>query len=142
MLFRSRRQLSDLLMALARHAERPPEALVALPGKPEDTIRAALLLAAAVPELEAEASSLKVEIDELDVVRKAEAATRDGLEKESRELARDRGRLEALVTQRSNLQQQTQAERRKAQAEADRLAHEAKDIKDLMDRLEIGRAHV
>ena len=38
------------------------------------------------------------------------------------ELARDRGRLEALVTQRSNLQQQTQAERRKAQAEADRLA--------------------
>jgi septal ring factor EnvC (AmiA/AmiB activator) len=134
-----RRQLSDLLMALARHAQRPPEALVALPATPEDTIRAALLLAAAVPELEAEASSLKTDIDDLDTVRKAEAETREGLEKESRELAADRSRLEGLVAQRSNLQQQTQAERRKAQAEADRLAHEAKDIKELMERLEVDR---
>jgi septal ring factor EnvC (AmiA/AmiB activator) len=135
-----RRQLSDLLMALARHAQRPPEALVALPASPEDTIRAALLLAAAVPEIEAEASSLKSDIDDLDAVRKAEAQTREGLEKESRELARDRSRLEGLVAQRSNLQQQTQAERRTAQAEADRLAHEAKDIKELMERLENDRA--
>ena len=135
-----RRQLSSLLMALARHAQRPPEALVALPTSPEDTIRAALLLAAAVPELEAEASSLKSDIDDLDTVRRAEAQTRQGLEKESQELARDRSRLEALVAQRSNLQQQTQAERRKAQAEADRLAHEAKDIKELMERLENDRA--
>jgi septal ring factor EnvC (AmiA/AmiB activator) len=126
-------------MALARHARRPPEALVALPATPEDTIRAALLLAAAVPELEAEASSLKIDIDDLDTVRKAEAQTRVGLDKESRELARDRSRLEGLVAQRSNLQQQTQAERRKAQAEADRLAHEAKDIKELMERLEVDR---
>ena len=135
-----RRQLSDLLMALARHAQRPPEALVALPASPEDTIRAALLLAAAVPELEAEASSLKSDIDDLDTVRKAETQTREGLDKESRELASDRSRLEGLVAQRSSLQQQTQAERRQAQAEADRLAHEAKDIKELMERLEDDRA--
>jgi septal ring factor EnvC (AmiA/AmiB activator) len=45
-----------------------------------------------------------------------------------------------LVAQRAKLQQQTQAERRKAQADADRLASEAKDIKDLMDRLEAERA--
>jgi murein hydrolase activator len=135
-----RRQLSDLLMALTRHAQQPPEALIASPTTPEDTIRAALLLASAVPELEAEAASLKGDIDDLDKVRKAEAATREGLEKESRDLARDRSRLEGLVAQRSNLQQQTQAERKKAQAEADRLAHTAKDIKDLMERLEAERA--
>jgi murein hydrolase activator len=134
-----RRQLSDLLMALARHARRPPEALVALPASPEDTIRAALLLAAAVPELEAEASTLKADIDDLEATRRAAAATRAGLDKESRELARERSRLETLVAQRSKLQQQTQAERRKAQADADRLAGEAKDIKDLMDRLEAER---
>jgi septal ring factor EnvC (AmiA/AmiB activator) len=135
-----RRQLSDLLMALTRHAQQPPEALIASPTSPEDTIRAALLLASAVPELEAEAASLRADIDDLDKVRKAEAATREGLEKESQSLARDRGRLEGLVAQRSNLQQQTQAERKKAQTEADRLAHTAKDIKDLMERLEAERA--
>lgn len=135
-----RRQLSDLLMALARHARRPPEALVALPASPEDTIRAALLLAAAVPELEAEASTLKSDIDELETIRRTAAATRQGLEKESRELARGRSRLEALVAQRAKLQQQTQAERRKAQSDAERLAREAKDIKDLMERLEAERA--
>lgn len=136
-----RRQLSDLLMALTRHAQQPPEALLALPSSPEDTIRAALLLAAAVPELEAKASSLKADIDDLDKVRKAEAATRTGLEKESRDLARDRNRLESLVAQRSSLQKQTQAERRQAQAEADRLAHEAKNIKELMEHIEDERAH-
>ncbi|MGE5537680.1 MAG: murein hydrolase activator EnvC family protein [Gemmatimonas sp.] len=134
-----RRQLSDLLMALARHARRPPEALVALPASPEDTIRAALLLAAAVPELEAEAASLRTEIEALDTVRKAGAQTRDELEKESRALARDRSRLESLVAQKSALQKQTQAERRKAQADADRLAREAHDIKELMERLEAER---
>lgn len=134
-----RRQLSDLLMALARHARRPPEALVALPASPEDTIRSALLLAAAVPELEAEASTLKADVDELDAIRRAAAATREGLEKESRELAAGRKRLQALVAQRSKLQQDTQAERRQAQADAARLAREAKDIKDLMERLEAER---
>jgi len=136
-----RRQLSDLLMALARHARRPPEALFALPASPEDTIRAALLLAAAVPELETQASSLKAAIDELETVRRTAAATREGLEKESQALAHDRGRLETLVAQRSALQSQTQAERRSAQADADRLAGEAKDIKELMERLEAERAH-
>lgn len=134
-----RRQLSDLLMALARHARRPPEALVALPASPEDTIRSALLLAAAVPELEAEASTLKADVEELDAIRRAAAATREGLEKESRELAAGRNRLQALVAQRSKLQQETQAERRQAQADATRLAREAKDIKDLMERLEAER---
>lgn len=134
-----RRQLSDLLMALARHARRPPEALVALPASPEDTIRAALLLAAAVPELEAEASTLKADVDDLETIRRTAAATREGLEKESRELAGGRKRLEALVAQRSKLQQETQAERRQAQADAARLAGEAKDIKDLMERLEAER---
>jgi len=135
-----RRQLSDLLMALTRHARRPPEALVALPASPEDTIRAALLLAAAVPELEAEASTLKADVDAIDAVRKAEASTREGLERESRELARDKSHLESLVAQKSGLQQKTQAERRKAQADADRLAREAHDIKELMERLEAERA--
>jgi septal ring factor EnvC (AmiA/AmiB activator) len=135
-----RRQLSELLMALTRHAQQPPEALLASPSSPEDTIRAALLLASAVPELEAEAASLRADIDELDKVRKAEAATREGLEKESADLVRDRTRLEGLVAQRSTLQRQTQAERQKAQAEADRLANTAKDIKDLMERLEAERA--
>jgi septal ring factor EnvC (AmiA/AmiB activator) len=134
-----RRQLSDLLMALARHARRPPEAMVAMPSSPEDTIRAALLLAAAVPELEAEASSLRAEIDSLDAVRRAGAETRAELEKESRELAQDRSRLETLVAQKSSLQKQTQAERRKAQADADRLAREAHDIKELMERVEAER---
>jgi septal ring factor EnvC (AmiA/AmiB activator) len=134
-----RRQMSDLLMALARHARRPTEALIALPASPEDTIRAALLLAAAVPELEAEASSLKADIDELEAIRRAAAASREGLDKESRELVQGRSRLEALIAQRSTLQQQTQAERRKAREDADRLAREAKDIKDLMERLEAER---
>jgi septal ring factor EnvC (AmiA/AmiB activator) len=134
-----RHQLSELLMALARHARQPPEALVALPASPEDTIRAALLLAAAVPEIEAEASTLKSDIDELETIRREAAATRQSLEKESRELARGRSRLETLIAQRANLQQQTQAERRKAQSDAERLAREAKDIKDLMERLEAER---
>lgn len=134
-----RRQLSDLLMALVRHARRPPEALIALPASPEDTIRAALLLAAAVPELEAEASTLKADIDAIDSVRKAEAAIREDLERESREFARDKAQLESLVAQKSTLQQTTLAARRKAQADADRLGREAHDIKELMERLEAER---
>jgi septal ring factor EnvC (AmiA/AmiB activator) len=134
-----RHQLSNLLMALARHARRPPEALIASPSSPEDTIRAALLLAAAVPELEGEASRLKAEIDSIDTVRRAEAATRASLERESGELAGDKKRLETLVAQKSALQRKTQAQRQQAQADADRLAREAHDIKELMERIEAER---
>lgn len=45
-------QLTRTLGALQRIAVRPPEALIAAPGNPADTVRSALLLRVAVPAIE------------------------------------------------------------------------------------------
>ncbi|MDF3075452.1 MAG: hypothetical protein K0S54_3119 [Alphaproteobacteria bacterium] len=60
-----RGQLAGLLGALERLANRPPEALLAQPGAPDDTVRAGLLLRSIIPRIEAAAAQLRTEIEDL-----------------------------------------------------------------------------
>jgi len=46
-------QYDEFLMALQRLARNPPEALALAPGEPVDAVRSALLLSAAIPQIEA-----------------------------------------------------------------------------------------
>ena len=136
---RKRDHLAQTLGALVRIAIHPPEAIVALPGRPLDTIRSALLLRAAVPPIEDRAYALSEELAELARLRDEIFVWRQELEGAVAALQAERDRLDFLVKQKSTLARQTEAERAAAIKRMKALAEEAKDLRDLLDRIRISR---
>lgn len=127
-----RQRLTDLLGALERLARLPPEAMIALPGAPQDTLRSATLLRAAVPQLELQAKALRRDIESLAVVRDDIIAKRADQQAKAKALGAERARLGGLLSRKAALENQTLAERQKAAETATALAGEATDLRELL----------
>ena len=132
---RRRVQIVRMLAALQRIARHPPAALIALPASPVETLRSAMLLRAAVPELERQAVALRNDIQILADVRRRISHTRAQLEQATVGLDAERDRLETLLDEKSRFAARTRVESRRARARAARLADQARDLHDLLSRL-------
>ncbi len=134
-----RAALGELLAALQRLTRLPPEAMIARPEPPADTVKSALLLRAAVPELKARADSLSQELAGLATLRTELAARRTELAGATQAMQRKQADIARLVQRRETLAQRTEEERAQVEARLTRLAGRAADLKDLLDRLEADR---
>lgn len=131
-------QLTSLLAALQRLALQPPEALLATPGAPIDTVRSAMLLSQAVPALEARASALKRDLEDLAILREEIVAQREALEERGRELSEELARLDAVLAQKQALEEETRREAEARQAELEAQTQEAEDTGELVASLPSG----
>lgn len=130
-----RNQFGRVLMALERLAGNPPEAVIAQPVSPADTVRSAILLRAVVPAIENRARILRSDLAtiaaarrEIDERRLALAAANDGLDGE-------RGRLDRLLQRQNELHRQTRVEGDAAAAHVRELAAKASDLRELLANL-------
>jgi septal ring factor EnvC (AmiA/AmiB activator) len=131
--------LTQLLAALERIARRPPEALMAYARTPQDTLRGAMLLRAAIPKIEAEAQRLRAEIADLARLGEQASARRETLAQEQSGLDAKRKELAALVAKKRERARTTKAEEDKAAARAQALAKEAGDLRELLAAIERDR---
>ncbi|HYE52294.1 MAG TPA: peptidoglycan DD-metalloendopeptidase family protein [Azospirillaceae bacterium] len=131
-----RAALTELLGALQRLSRLPPEALIAKPEPPSETLKSALLLRAAIPELKARADALSAQLAGLAEVRSGLAARRQEALAARAELERRQAELKTLAERREALSRATEAERQKVAANLGQLAARAEDLKGLLDRLE------
>ena len=138
-LARDRAQLAATLAALERMAIRPPEAMIAYPGNADDTIRSALLLRRYLPLFEQRATALRKDLAEIAVLREQIAARRADVERDSASLDRERAQLAALFGQKEALQRATEEEKREAARHTKALTDQAKDLRELMARVEAER---
>src|SRR3546814_18007967 len=95
------------LAALTRLSRNPPEALLLAPGEPIDALRGAILLRAAVPELQDRARTLREEITGLTRVRTDITAQLDTYKATNAALAGERKRIERLFVPTAALQKRT-----------------------------------
>lgn len=134
-----RGQLIGTLGALERMARRPPEALIAMPATPVETVRSALLLRAVVPRLEEDARQLREDVATLKTIRTQAQDKRQSLDAALDDLKRKRTEMAALHSRKNVLRDRAEAERRDVAARVDRLGQEATDLQDLLRRLEAER---
>jgi len=132
-------QLVDTLGALARLARQPPEAVLAMPRTPIETVRTALLLREIVPPLEHEADTLRAELAELADMHAAVAEKRTKLTAALTGLRRDRARLAALVDRKGKLLSSTEREQANVKSRLEKMAGEARTLQELLTRLEAER---
>jgi septal ring factor EnvC (AmiA/AmiB activator) len=138
-LHRRSEQYDQLLMALQTLARHPSETLALSAGEPIDALRSALLLGAAVPQLEAKARALQQELAGLSDLRDRISQKRGELVAESAALEKEHAAVMAAIAQKASLQEQAT---RGAAATGERLqalSSEASDLRDLLDRLEAER---
>jgi septal ring factor EnvC (AmiA/AmiB activator) len=133
---RRRGQYTRVMMALERLARIPPEALVVQPLSPSDTVRSAILLRAAVPEIERRAEWLRQELNGLTHARRQIADRRRELSTAAAALKGQRGRLALMVAKKKVLKQRTRNRSAKAERRVKALAGEAKSLRQLLARLE------
>ena len=129
-------QISELLGALQRLSRIPPEAMIARPESPVDTLRSALLLRSAVPILRDRAEALAGALQQFAELRTHLAERRAQAEKARADLASRQGDIAKLVERRQELQDRTQAEREQVADRMASLGNEAKDLRTLLEKME------
>lgn len=135
-LLKGRGNLAATLVALQRLSVMPRQALFFGPEKPIDMARSARLLSLTTPVLDARARSLQSELNEIKELRQEMARRRDDLTSALAKLAAENARLSDLVAKKSGLRQSTLAETEATRQRLSRLADQAKNLQDLIQRLE------
>ncbi len=134
-----RERLSRTLSALQRIALLPPEALAAAPGSPVDTVRSAMLLKVAVPEIETRVENLRADLNELAELKSRIEYERTALLSSRKNLSREKDGLNILIKRKQTLHSQTTSSQESVSARVKKLAQQARDMKDLVKKLEAER---
>lgn len=130
-----RTSISRLILALERIRRVPPEAMLARPEAPLKTAQSAMLMRDILPALNRQAEALRknlVDLQEIsdDLLKKRQTAL-----KASDALKKEHATLSALVTKREQLYASTQQDLKKRQEAARRISLEARNLQDLVQKL-------
>jgi septal ring factor EnvC (AmiA/AmiB activator) len=135
-LLQRRRQLTATLSILERLSRNPPRALMLSHGKPIEVVRRTMLLRATLPTIQHRAKDLREEIAELNDTRTALARQLTELRDAGRDHQSLRRQLEKLIARKDTLLKQTEAEKYRINRKMKKLAREARNLKELFQRLE------
>lgn len=132
-------EVAALLAGLQRLSRRPPEAMIASPSAPLDTVRGGMLLRAALPQVQQSALALRAELEEIEALQAEIAAERKRLAAARQSLLSERKKLESLAADRKRLAGRTEAESDRLERTVSRLSNSANDLRDLLRQIEAER---
>jgi murein hydrolase activator len=132
--------IAEVLAALQRIGRRPPPALLVRPEDALQSVRSAMLLGAVVPELRGEAESLTGDLADLVRVRKDMTGEREQLQREVAASTEQRQRMALLVGERQKRQAEVETALDAEQQRAAQLVRQVDNLKELIAKLELGRA--
>ncbi len=131
-----REKLGDTMAALARLSSQPPALLMLAPESPLDSARSGMLLAGLAPRLQADLEALAKAMAAVTKTRGEIAAKRRELIDHQKQLAAQQETLAALTVQRRALASEAVGAEKNAAEHLASLTTEARNIKDLIDRLD------
>jgi septal ring factor EnvC (AmiA/AmiB activator) len=128
--------IGEVLAVLQRMGRRPPPAMLVKPEDALESLRAAMLLGAVVPEMRGEVQSLAAQLTDLVHVRTQAASERDALARDRANLSVQQNRMSLLIGERQKRQADAQQQLDAARQHAADLARQATNLKDLIAKLE------
>jgi murein hydrolase activator len=134
-MIRRKAQLAATLAALQRIARMPAVTLVAIPQSTDKTIRSAILLRAAVPELQRDATALGNDLRTLTALRGRISGDKASLADSLQRLGTERKALAALTADKLTLLKSMQSAERTAAQKAAKLFARAGSLRELLDKL-------
>ena len=129
--------IAEVLAALQRLGRRPPPALLVSPEDALQSVRAAILLGAVLPDMKTEVDTLVADLAELVRVRSEIASEREALGRDLAALSQERTRMTVLVQERQRKQADTEKALDAERGKAVQLARQAENLKDLIGKMEL-----
>ncbi len=130
------RNLAGTLASLENLALHPTESLLIQPLSPTDTVKSAILLRESVPFLKTRADKIKQDLEEISLQKKQVEKKLEEISTQKSSLKKQQQNLKRLSSEKARIRKQIEGESEKAQEEAVKLASEASDLRDLMEKLE------
>jgi septal ring factor EnvC (AmiA/AmiB activator) len=130
--------IGEILATLQRMGRRPPPAMLVRPEDALESLRAAMLLGAVVPEMRSEAQSLAGELSDLVRIRSEAATEHDGLARNVAALSDEQVRMTLLVDERQKRQTEAEKQLDSERQQSLALSKQADNLKDLIAKLERG----
>jgi len=128
--------ISELILTLTRMRRIPPETLIVRPGAPLETAQSALLLQSMLKTVNSRALQLSESLQKLHTTQQKLAADRAQALETKATLDGRYAKIAALAEKRERLYKKTNKNYRNAATAVKRLAKEARNLQDLMKRLE------
>lgn len=135
-----KRQLAQVSGALRRLAARPPVAMVASPANPLDIVHTAMLLSSLAPTLRRDARQLATEIARHEAVERGIMDEKRRLASATSALDRERSTVAALLKEKQEARRSMAKERSAVVDRLNALAASARDLRDLMQKIERHKA--
>ena len=130
------RDIASLATALARLRRVPPEAIIAKPGAPLDTAETAMILRDAVGPVRVRALALAQDLDELARLEHDLKSRQAALKEASSKILVEQTKLADLIHRRESAYANMKSDLAVQERDLARLADEAADFHDLIDKLE------
>ncbi len=128
-------QMRKTLMALERLSLRPGDALAMSPLSPDDAVRVAILLRAAVPALSASANSLNTELGALYKLRAEIVEKKEQVSAGAAQLVAKRAKLETTIASKTERQAVVATRGQELTTRVGQLSKEAEDLRALFAKL-------
>jgi len=128
--------LASTLASLQNLALHPGESLLLRPLDPVDVIRSAVLLRESVPFLSEKAAKIKKDLDQISAQKKVIEQKLQKLAAQKESILKQQQEIKKSVTQKNTIRKKIEGESSKTSQEAAKLAAEASDLRELMEKLE------
>ncbi len=128
--------LIKTLSALQNLALKPTEALFVQPLTPVETIRSAILLREAVPYLEQNAKKIRDELENIEKQKNKVEKQVAQITAQKQILEQEHERMKTLVQKKSRIRNSLEIQTVKAKQKVEKLASQANDLRDLLNKLE------
>ncbi len=132
-----KKRVAELLAALQRMSERPSALLLTRPEESATLARSSVLLSTITPQLEREAEAVGQEIREIKLLRAGLAHEHRELEADLDKLQLERADLGTLLDRRKTRRHNLESSTKSVDARITALASEAKDLKELVAKIQI-----
>ena len=126
--------LSELLTAIQNLALHPKDSLLFQPLTPVEIIQSAVLMRETVPFLDKNAAKLKEDLAKLKKQKDDLNKKLIKLSEQTKDLKTKQENLKKLAAQKSEIKKQLEGETNKTKMEAKKLAMEASDLRELMEK--------
>jgi murein hydrolase activator len=128
--------ITEVLAALQRIGRKPPPAIFVRPEDALESLRAAILLGAVLPDLRSQAEALANDLGKLVRLREEIKAERAKLATDLEALSRDRTRMTALIAERQKRQSEAGSALDAERQRASQLGRQIDNLRDLISKLE------
>lgn len=133
---RENKKLAEMLRALQNLATHPTQSMLVMPLKPVEVVRSAILMRESVPYLNDRARKIKADLDKIARQKQDVENQLQKLTKQKLALEQQQEKLKKMSAQKVALRKKIEGESQKSKQEAMRLASQASDLRELLEKAE------